>query len=111
MQHDINEIKCKLAKLARQKDKRDVGIGPEEPTRWWTMSVTDPRSGKPFTPAGAWDFIAEELDKKETTIKQVLMKKPCGKLGYAFRVRTESGIIYIKVRLGKNKIIGRSFHT
>ena len=111
MQQDINEIKCELAKLARQKGKRDVGIGPEDPTKWWPMSVTDPRSGEPFTPAGAWDFIAEQLDQNETSIKQVLLKKPCGKLAYEFRVRTEFGKIYIKVRLAKDKIIGRSFHT
>lgn len=111
MQQDINAIKCKLAKLARQKDKRDVGFGPEDPPRWWPMSIIDPRSGKPFTPAGVWDFIAEQLDKNETSIKQVLLKKPCGKLAYEFRVRTEYEIIYIKVRLAKGKIIGRSFHT
>ena len=109
-QHE-RKIKSKLAELARQKDKRDVGIGPEDPPKWWPMSVTDPRSGEPFTPAGAWDFIAEQLDKNETLIKQVLLKKPCGKLAYEFRVRTECGTIYIKVRLAKDKIIGRSFHT
>lgn len=111
MRQDINEIKSKLAKLARHKDKRDVGIGPEDPPKWWPMSVIDPRSGEPFTPAGAWDFIAEQLDKNETSIKPVLLKKPCGKLAYVFRVRTECGTIYIKVRLAKCKIIGRSFHT
>lgn len=111
MQADINETKCELARLARCKDKRDVGIGPEDPTKWWPMSVIDPRSGEPFTIAGAWDFIAEELEKKRTSIKQCLLKKPCGKLAYEFVVSSEQGEIYVKLRLANGKIIGRSFHV
>ena len=110
MQRDINEVKSKLAELARQKDKRIVGEYPEDPTRWWPASVRNPRTGQPFTYVGAWDFIVEQLNKNETLIKQVFLKKPCGKLAYELRIKTECRIIYIKVRLGKDKIIGRSFH-
>ena len=110
MPQDINSIKCKLAKLARQKDKRDVGAWPEDPPKWEPSSVMDPRSGRPFTYPGAWDFIAEELEKKQTSIKPVPLIVPRGELGYAFLVSTEYGTIYIKVRLGREKIIARSFH-
>jgi len=110
MCQDSNEIKSELAKLARQKNKRDVSIGPEEPAKWWPTSVKDPRGGKPFTYAGSWDFIAEQLDKKETSIEQKKLKKPCGKLAYVLKILTEYGIIYIKVSLANGKIIGRSFH-
>ena len=110
MPKDINSIKCELAKLARQKDKRDVGIWPEDPSKWEPGSVRDPRSGRPFTYPGAWDFIAEELEEKQTSIKPVPLIAPRGKVGYAFLVSTKHGTIYIKVRLAKGKIIARSFH-
>jgi hypothetical protein len=110
MPQDINVIKRKLAKLARQKDKRDVGAWPEDPPKWEPGSVRDPRSKKPFTYPGAWDFIAEELEKKHTSIKPVPLIAPRGKVGYAFLVSTEYGTIYIKVRLARGKIIARSFH-
>lgn len=110
MPQNINAIKRELAKLARQKDKRDVGIYPEDPPRWEPGSVRDPRSKKPFTYPGAWDFIAEALEKKETSIKPVSLIAPRGKVGYVFLVSTEYGTIYIKVRLARGKIIARSFH-
>jgi len=110
MPQNINVIKRELAKLARQKDKRDVGIWPEDPHRWEPGSVIDPRSKKPFTYPGAWNFIAEELEKKQTSIRSVPLIAPRGKEGYEFLVSTEYGTIYIKVRLAKGKIIGRSFH-
>ncbi len=110
MPQDINAIKRKLAELARKRDKRDVGFWPDDPHNWYPESVIDPRSKKPFTRSGAWDFIAEELEKKETLIKPVPLIAPRGKVGYKFLVSTEYGTIYIKVRLAKAKIIGRSFH-
>ena len=110
MPSEINAIKKNLSELARQENKRDVSFGQEEPHKWWTGSVIDPRSGEPFTPSGAWDFIAEQLEKEGTLVKEVLLKKPLGKLAYAFCVGTGDGTIYIKVRLAKDKIIGRSFH-
>jgi len=110
MPQDIITVKCELAKLAKQKDKRDVGIWPEDPPRWEPGSVRDPRSKKPFTYPGAWDFIAEELEKKQTSIKPFPLIAPRGKVAYAFLVSTEYGKIYIKVRLARGKIIARSFH-
>lgn len=110
MPQDINAIKRELAELARKWDKRDVGFWPEDPHNWYPGSVRDPRSKEPFTAPGAWDFVAEELEKKETSIKPVPLIAPRGKLGYEFLINTEYGTIYIKVRLAKDKIIGRSFH-
>jgi hypothetical protein len=112
MPEDLNEIKRELANLSKQKEKRIVGCWPEDPPQWWVGEVIDPRSQrqKPFTCAGAWDFIAEELEKKETSIKPVYLISPRGELGYEFLVNTTHGVIYIKVRLGQDRIIGRSFH-
>ena len=110
MPPDINAIKRELAGLARQKDKRIVGFWPDEPSKWWPTSVTDPSSGQPFTMTGAWDFLAEQLERDRTSVEQVLLKKPLGKLAYQVLVKTEYETIYIKVRLAGGKIIGRSFH-
>jgi hypothetical protein len=110
MSQSFDDIKLKLAEFARLKDKRDVGFFPDDPSKWWPGNVTDPRSGEPFTVFGAWEFIAEELEKKKTIIKEVVLKKPVGKPGYEFCVDTEFGEIYIKVRLTRDRIIGRSFH-
>lgn len=110
MPRDINAIKSELAKLARQKNNRIVSFWPEEPSKWWPGSVIDPRSGKVFTNAGAWDFVAEHLERKETKIEKVPLWFPRGKDGYAFTVKDGKQTIYIKVSLGKDVIIARSFH-
>jgi len=110
MSSDINEIRHEIAKYARQKDKREVSFGPEEPSKWWPGTVRDPEGGNPFTHAGAWEFIADEVEQKETIINPKLLDKPCGKLGYEILINTKYGTVYVKVRLDKHKIIGRSFH-
>lgn len=110
MPQNINAIKRELAELAKNRNKRTVGIWPEDPHNWYPGSVIDPRSKEPFTPSGAWVFIAEELEKKGTSVRPAPLIAPRGKLGYEFLVNTEYGTIYIKVRLAKDRIIGRSFH-
>jgi len=112
MSKHINAVKRELAELAKNRNKRTVGIWPEDPHNWYPGSVIDPRSQdkKPFTHSGAWIFIAEELEKKGTFVKPAPLIAPRGKLGYEFLVDTEYGTIYIKVRLAKDRIIGRSFH-
>ena len=110
MPEDINAIKKRISNLVKQQDKRQIGYGPEDPSRWYPGSVKDPRFGTPFTREGAWDFIVEQIEMKKTEVKQTLLKKPTGKVGYEFTVKTEYGEIYIKLRLGEDSIIGRSFH-
>ena len=110
MPQDINAIKYKLAKFARQREKRQIGFGPKDPSKWFVGSVIDPRSGTIFTREGAWDFIVDQMGMKKTAVKQKILKKPIGEVGYEFTVKTKDGEIYIKLRLGKDRIIGRSFH-
>jgi hypothetical protein len=107
----LDAIKRHIGVLVRRKDYV-VPHDPRYPTRWWFGGVTDPRSGKPFTPFGAWDFIAEKLDETGTRIKEIAMDKPPGTKGYVLREPTKWGIIYIKVQFGGEGrvIFGRSFH-
>ena len=48
----LKSKKHQLAVLIRR-GKRVVPIGEEYPKKWWFGTVTDPRSRKYFTPAGA----------------------------------------------------------
>jgi len=107
----INSIKHHIAVLVRREDCF-VPFGPEIPTKWWFGKVIDPRTGKCFTPAGTWDFIAEKLEERGTKIKEVVLNKPPGRRGYELLVPTRNGTIYIKVHFGAggNKVVGRSFH-
>jgi hypothetical protein len=90
-----------------------VPHGSDYPTKWWFDTVVDPRSGAPFTHAGAWDFISEKCREPGTEIVEVTLKKPPGKMAYVLREPTKHGTIYIKVHFGGAKgdlIVGRSFH-
>jgi hypothetical protein len=110
MPEDINAIKRRISNLVKQQDKRQIGFGPEDPSKWYPGSVIDPRFGTPFTREGAWDFIVDQMGMKKTAVEQTILKKPIRKVGYEFTVKTKYGEIYIKLRLGKDRIIGRSFH-
>jgi len=108
----LKAIKRHIALLIRRKSYM-VPSGPEYPTKWWIDEVTDPRSGQPFTYPGAWDFIAERLEERGTTIEEIPLDKPQGKKAYVLRERTKHEVIYIKVHFGSGKediIMGRSFH-
>lgn len=107
----LNSIKYHLAVLVRR-GKYFVPFGPELPTKWWFGQVIDPRSGKLFTPAGAWEFIAEKLEETGTTISELELDKPPERKAYELQVHTLHGTIYIKVHFGGkgDTVIGRSFH-
>jgi hypothetical protein len=108
---EIEQIKKQLAFLARQKKSRIVPWEKDLPKKWWFSGVIDPRSNMPFTPDGAWDFIAEKLEERGTTIEEITLDKPQGKKAYVLHVDTVHGEIYIKVHFGEgNTIVGRSFH-
>lgn len=109
---DKQELKHHIAVLIRQ-HAYVVGHAPENPVDWRHVEVIDPRSGELFTYPGAWDFIAEKLEQRGTTIEKKTMETPRGKKAYILRERTRDGIIYIKVQFGGpegNIVVGRSFH-
>jgi len=63
----------------------------------------------PFTPAGAWQFIAECLEAGHR-IEPMMLEQPEGKTGYVMKVLLGTKMVYIKLELGSGKVIGRSFH-
>jgi hypothetical protein len=107
----LKSIKQQLAVLIRRGNYR-VPFEKEYPKKWCFGEVVDPRSRKYFTPAGAWDFIAEQLEERGTTITEVILEKPPGKKGYVLKTPTRDGIMYVKIQfgVGGNIVLGRSFH-
>lgn len=107
----ITRIRSELARLARSKKARDFKWTPECPTEWQPTKVIDPRTQEPFTPAGAWEFVADSLDDPSIEVIEKIMDKPSEKKAYVMKITTKHGKIYIKVQFGYGgKIKGRSFH-
>ena len=102
-------IRHQLLALARRRRARLVRFTTERPCRWEPTTVLNPETGAPFTPAGAWEFIADMLEQKRS-IEQVRLRKPPGRVGHVMLVPTKHGTIYIKLELGSGVIWGRSFH-
>jgi hypothetical protein len=106
----LEAIKKDLAGLIKR-GRRSVAFEDASPSKWWFGKIVDPRTGDCFTPSGVWDFIAEELAKDRTHIKEIELQKPPGKKAYVFCVPSKKGAIYVKVQLGEGDwVIGRSFH-
>jgi hypothetical protein len=105
---DYEDIRKTLVKLISE-EKYYVSIDPERPCKWWHGKVIDPRSGLFFTHLGSWDFILELLKNKHQ-IETIILKYPPGETGYVLKYGSNPQKIYIKLELGKNAVIGRSFH-
>jgi hypothetical protein len=72
--------------------------------------VLDPETGVPFTPSGAWGFVANHFEAG-ADFEEIILKQPAGRAGYVLTIPMPGGqTLYIKVQLGKNFVIGRSFH-
>jgi hypothetical protein len=106
------ELRRELIRRARDKKLRLVEFTSEEPTVWNPTQVINPECGIPFTDISAWHFIADQLEGG-CLIEPIVLEKPPGETAYFIRVPGAMGQprIYAKVRLHKQKIIGRSFHN
>lgn len=104
-------IRKELAALAANKKKRVSSFSRPMPTEWNPLQVLHPRTGFPFSDAGAWAFIADLLES-DVELKKVTLDKPPGKEAYVMKVDgcQARPKIYIKIHFGSNGIVGRSFH-
>ena len=105
------EIRKELAALAANKKKRVSSFSRSMPTEWNPLQVLHPRTGFPFSDAGAWAFIADLLDS-DVELEKMTLDTPPGKEAYVMKVDGYKGRpkIYIKIHFGSNGIVGRSFH-
>jgi hypothetical protein len=78
---------------------------------WKPHTVKDPSSGHPFTEAAAWEFIADQLEA-QTPLEEKLLDQPAGAVAYVMKVSMGCGqpMLYVKLQLGRETVIGRSFH-
>ena len=106
---DTASIRHQLGILCRRKGCRTSAWTPDCPTDWRPTSVANPDTGEPFTEAGAWEWVADQLDAG-IVIEPVSLDKPPGKTAFAFQVTKGAIRIYVKLQLGSGKVIGRSFH-
>jgi len=106
MPHDAQGIRHELWVLARRRSARVLGW----PRDWKPTQVVDPRTGKPFTPVGAWEFVVELLESGIEIETKVLDPPEEGKLAYVIHAPLGRRNLYVKLQLGSGSIIGRSFH-
>lgn len=107
------EIRAELIRCCRRPGSRTYEWTSTRPTVWQPTTVTDPRSpiGLCFSDLSAWSYIADLLDEG-TPVRQKVMEKPLGAIGYEMEVHIEGrSSIYIKVELSGGRVIGRSFHN
>ena len=108
---DLGKVRGELARLCRRKELRLTAFTPDQPTHWAPMTVANPETGLAFTEAGAWEFVAQCLDRGEP-IEEVALAMPKGKKGFVMIVPLVHGqSLYVKLQLGgSGKVFGRSFH-
>lgn len=76
--------------------------------------MIDPRSNQfhpHFTRQSCWEYIEQILDSGHE-IEIISLKKPRGSKGYVMKVEQgpENPKLYIKLQIGRDRVIGRSFH-
>lgn len=102
-----------LVILARRPRARTSAFSRERPSDWRPSQVRNPNGilDSHFTDLTAWELIAERLEAGEE-VEVITLRKPPGASGYVMRVRLESDMpeLYIKLQLGAGRIFGRSFH-
>lgn len=106
-----DDLRKTLAGLARRKDRRTAGRSSQYPCDWRPGSVMHPVHGMYFTEDGAWEYIAELLEGGHAAA-EVELQVPPGAQALVFLVELVAGqpALYIKIHIGANRIIGRSFH-
>lgn len=105
MAADLDSIRHQLAVLARRKKARVI----DKPNKWRPHEVICQETGAPFTDAGAWEYIADLLDRGHP-LEEAAQEQPPGVTAYVMLVALAEETLYIKVRLGAGFILGRSFH-
>ena len=109
---NLVEFRRQLAALARSRHSRTVGIPSRGlPSDWRPYTVMNPESGLLFTEASAWNLLVQLLEEGHPILETTLDHPP-GARGFVLLVDLEGSrqTLYVKVQLGANCVIGRSFH-
>jgi hypothetical protein len=105
------DVRRDLIRFSREVRRRKAQHTSEYPSRWHPTGITNPLTGCVFSDAGAWDWIAEQLEAGIDAWRLVLDQPP-GKIAWYFTVPTphNSEPIYIKLQHCGDHVRGRSFH-
>jgi hypothetical protein len=108
----IKATLAELERLGRHSKTRNQDFSESSPCRWDPYTITNPETGLPFNDASAWEFICNLLQTQAALFKEVVLKKPPGKLAYTtvISIGPDQVRIYIKVQLTCGRARGRSFH-
>jgi hypothetical protein len=106
-----DEIRNRLAARASSRRTRSREFRADRPCDWRATGMTDPRTGEVFTEDGAWEYTAEMI-RSGVDIEIIELQFPPGKNAYVMLVPSHDPKtpIYIKLQLGGDSVIGRSFH-
>jgi hypothetical protein len=106
-----DETRNRLATWACSRRTRTREFRSDRPCDWRATGMTDPRSGEIFTEDGAWEYAAEMI-RSGVDIEIVELDHPPGKKGYVMLIPSHdpTTAIYVKLQLGGDCVIGRSFH-
>lgn len=112
LQSITGEVRELIASRCCSRRTRLTAFSREMPTDWRPTSLRNPeRPDEYFTDDSAWEFIAKHL-REGRPIEAIVLEQPAGKVGYVLKVPgcPPVGVIYIKLQLGADLVIGRSFH-
>lgn len=102
--------RSELARRSRGRKTRLTTFTAAAPTKWHPTSLRHPDDGEPFTGDGCWTFVADAIDRGER-VEEMVLDHPPGKRGFVMKLAGHAGtIIYVKLQLLADKVLGRSFH-
>ena len=111
---NIEDVRRTLIRLLQNR-QRSVKRSKVAPINWKPDSVRDPRLERlpdnTFTRDTCWEFILEKLEEGHE-IEEIELRKPPGSKGYVMKINmgTKETQLYVKLQIGINGVMGRSFH-
>lgn len=102
--------RAELMRRAASRKTRRATFSPARPTKWHPTSLLHPEGGEPFTTDNCWSFIIAAI-ANGAAVEAIEMRKPPGKRGFVLKLPGAGKmIIYIKLELLADLVLGRSFH-
>lgn len=106
-----DDIRRRLCTFARSRRTRTSLFSPVRPTHWSPYSVRCPDTLGTFNSDSCWQFVVDMIEGG-ADMWPVLLEKPPGTTAYVMLADGFEGErIYIKLQLGGDQVIGRSFHV
>jgi hypothetical protein len=110
MSEACQQDRSELVRRALSRKTRLSTFSDKAPTKWHPTSLRHPADGVPFTEDNCWDFVILAITGG-APVEEIVLRHPAGKRGFVLKlVGYEGTIIYVKLQLLADKVLGRSFH-